>query len=356
MAAIAFDHVCKQYEAGASVVEDLSLHIDDGELLVLVGPSGCGKSTALRMIAGLEDVSRGTLSIGGRVVNDVPPKERDVAMVFQTYALYPHMTCFENMAFALVLRGVPRAEVKRRVETAARSLAIEHLLGRKPRALSGGQQQRVAIGRAIVREPAVLLMDEPLSNLDASLRTTMRAELKRLHRRLRTTFVYVTHDQTEALTLGDRIAVLHGGVLLQCDTPQRIYDAPACLFVATFIGTPPMNLIPADLAFDGETSVLAAPGLRLAIPRAPAHREGPVIAGVRPEHLQPADGPLGLKGTVELVESMGFESHVHLRMGDEEIVHRWLGREGLPTVGAPATLTADPATVHLFDPRTEARL
>jgi multiple sugar transport system ATP-binding protein len=358
VAAIAFEHVYKRYQGGAPIVEDLSLRVEDGELLVLVGPSGCGKSTTLRMIAGLEDVDGGTLSIGGRVVNDVPPKQRDVAMVFQSYALYPHMTCFENMAFSLALRRVPRDEVKRRVEATARALAIDHLLDRKPRALSGGQQQRVAIGRAIVREPGVLLMDEPLSNLDAALRSSMRAELRRLHRRLGTTFVYVTHDQTEALTLGERIAVLHGGALLQHDSPQQLYDRPANVFVATFIGAPPMNLIPAELRLDGPTSVLSAPSVRLALPRTPEHREGRVIAGVRPEHLgpAPAGASLGVQGDVEMVEAMGFESYVHLRVGEAAIVCRWLDRGTTPAVGARVALAAAPEHVHLFDPRTEERV
>ena len=358
MAAIAFEHVYKRYDDGAPVVDDLSLRIEDGELLVLVGPSGCGKSTALRMIAGLEDVTEGTLSIGGHVVNDVPPKERSVAMVFQSYALYPHMTCFENMAFALELRRCPKNEVKRRVGDTARALGIEDLLARKPRALSGGQQQRVAIGRAIVREPDVLLMDEPLSNLDAGLRGSMRAELKRLHRRLATTFVYVTHDQTEALTLGNRIAVLRDGALLQCDGPRSIYDHPACLFVATFLGSPPMNLLPAELLLDGEHALLAAPGLRLALPRAPGHRAGRVIVGIRPEHLTPAPAGalLGLTATVEMIEEVGFESYVHLRIDGAELVCRWTDRATLPAVGAPACFTVEPSVVHLFDPRSEARL
>jgi multiple sugar transport system ATP-binding protein len=357
MAAISFDHVSKRYD-GASVLEDLSLCIDDGELLVLVGPSGCGKSTALRLIAGLEDVTQGTLTIGGRVVNDVPPRERNVAMVFQSYALYPHMTCFENMAFALELRRCPRDEVRRRVGEAARALGIEHLLTRKPKALSGGQQQRVAIGRAIVREPDVLLMDEPLSNLDAALRGSMRAELTRLHRRLGTTFVYVTHDQTEALTLGSRIAVLRGGVLLQCDTPRRIYDRPACLFVASFIGSPPMNRLSAELSPDGEGARISAPGLCLALPRAPSRRAGRVIVGIRPEHLVPApEGAApGLTATVEMIEEVGFESLVHLRSDGAEIVCRWADRATLPAVGARAFLSVEPSAVHLFDPRSEARL
>jgi multiple sugar transport system ATP-binding protein len=358
LAAIAFEHVHKRYDDRSAVIDDLSLRIDHGELLVLVGPSGCGKSTALRMIAGLEDVSAGEVSIGGRVVNDVPPKDRNVAMVFQSYALYPHMTCFENMAFALRLRRLPADEVKRRVDEAARMLGIESLLSRKPRELSGGQQQRVAIGRAIVREPDVLLMDEPLSNLDAALRGAMRAELRRLHRRLGTTLVYVTHDQTEALTLGDRIAVLRGGSLLQCESPRAIYDRPACLFVATFIGSPPMNLLTAELALDGDEAVLQAKDLRLAVPRTPSHREGRVIVGIRPEHLDPApaEAALGLAATVEMIEEAGFESHVHLRADDTALVCRWIDRATLPAVGARVRLSADPANVHLFDPRSEVRV
>src|SRR6266478_3085315 len=248
MAQIIMDHVEKAYPGGVKAVNDLSLDVKDGEFMVFVGPSGCGKSTALRSIAGLEEITGGTITIGNRVVNDLPPKDRDIAMVFQNYALYPHMTVEQNLAFGLQLRKTPKDEIKRRVDVAARMLGLEQYLKRKPAALSGGQRQRVAMGRAIVREPQAFLMDEPLSNLDAKLRVQMRAEIARIQRDLRVTTIYVTHDQSEAMTLGDRVCVLRGGVLQQVDRPQVLYDHPANLFVAGFIGSPAMNLVEADLA------------------------------------------------------------------------------------------------------------
>src|ERR1700680_453365 len=248
MAEIVLDHVDKIYPGGVKGVDGLSLEIRDGEFMVLVGPSGCGKSTALRSIACLEEISSGTISIGGRVVNDLPPKDRDIAMVFQNYALYPHMTVEQNLAFGLQQRKTPKDEIKRRVTEVSRMLGLEQYLARKPAALSGGQRQRVAMGRAIVREPQAFLMDEPLSNLDAKLRVSMRAEIIKLHRRLRTTTIYVTHDQIEAMTMGDRIAVMRDGVMQQLDTPQGLYDHPANVFVAGFIGSPAMNLFPVDVA------------------------------------------------------------------------------------------------------------
>jgi len=362
MARVVFDHVEKRYGRGEPVVRDLSLTVQDQELLVLVGPSGCGKSTALRMIAGLEDVSAGTLSIGDRCVNDVAPKDRDVAMVFQNYALYPHMTCFANMAFALELRRAPREEIDRRVRAAARVLAIEHLLGRKPKELSGGQRQRVAIGRAIVREPQVFLMDEPLSNLDAQLRTSMRTEMKRLHRRLGATIVYVTHDQTEAMTLGDRIAVMRGGDLLQCDTPQAIYARPATSFVATFIGSPEMNLLAGELlASDGAPAVVGR-GFRVR-PAIAAHAPREVLVGVRPEHLVLAEGDslvgedaaFAVRGAVELVESTGGEAYVHLATEAGRLVCKRAG-DAAPTMGENVELRARAEHVHVFDKSSEARL
>src|SRR5262245_17991495 len=308
MASVVFDHVIKQYGDHPPVVKDLSLRIDDREFLVLVGPSGCGKSTALRMIAGLEDISGGTLLIGDQVVNDVEPKHRDIAMVFQNYALYPHMSCYENMAFALKLRKLPKDEIHRRVMAAARSLEIEHLLERKPKALSGGQRQRIAIGRAIVREPKVFLMDEPLSNLDAKLRVSMRAEIKKLHQRLKTTMVYVTHDQIEAMTLGDRIAILRAGDLMQIGTPHEVYGEPSNLFVATFVGSPQMNILRGELRRDGEQSIVTGKGFRFAVPGKASHRDGPVRLGIRPEHLSIAkeEERYKLASTVEVTEPMGF--------------------------------------------------
>src|SRR4051794_21209383 len=268
MAEIILDHVEKSYPGGVQAIEDLSLDIADGEFMVLVGPSGCGKSTALRMIAGLEEITGGTISIGGRVVNDVPPKDRDIAMVFQSYALYPHMTVRENLEFGLKIRKTPRAEMNSRVQEAAEILGITEFLERKPKQLSGGQRQRVAVGRAIVRKPSVFLFDEPLSNLDAKLRVQMRAEISKLQKTLKTTTVYVTHDQIEAMTMGNRIAIMRSGHLQQVGTPLEVYEQPANLFVASFIGTPPMNLVPATLA-DGGATVVAS-GLRLPVP--PAYR------------------------------------------------------------------------------------
>src|SRR5215218_2796780 len=306
MARVELEKVSKIYPGGIRAVNAIDLQIKDQEFIVLVGPSGCGKSTTLRMVAGLEEISEGTIRIGERVVNDVPPKDRDIAMVFQNYALYPHMTVYKNMAFALKLRGTPKAETDQRVRQAARILDIEHLLDRKPRQLSGGQRQRVAVGRAIVREPAAFLFDEPLSNLDAKLRVTTRAELKRLHHRLKTTTIYVTHDQEEAMTLGDRIVVMKDGVIQQADTPLKTYNDPVNRFVAGFIGMPPMNFFEGELkSQDGQLIfeegrldrgktpgelTLPGTGFRLPIPR---HLTEPlggsvgrhVVLGIRPEHL-----------------------------------------------------------------------
>ena len=253
MASLSLKHICKKYPGGVLAVSDFNLEIKDKEFVIMVGPSGCGKSTTLRMIAGLEEITSGELYIGDRLVNDVAPKDRDIAMVFQNYALYPHMTVFDNMAFGLKLRKTPKEEIKRRVEEAARILDIEHLLDRKPKALSGGQRQRVALGRAIVREPKVFLLDEPLSNLDAKLRAQMRTELSKLHQKLGTTFIYVTHDQTEAMTMADRIVVMKDGVIQQVDTPQHLYDLPCNMFVAGFIGSPQMNFIESVVVKKGDT-------------------------------------------------------------------------------------------------------
>ena len=377
MATVRFERVQKQYGNGEPVIADLTLHIADREFLVLVGPSGCGKSTALRMIAGLEDVTGGTLSIDGHVVNDLPPKARDVAMVFQNYALYPHMTCRANMGFALKLARVNKAEIARRVDEAAKILEIDHLLDRKPRQLSGGQRQRVAIGRAIVREPKVFLMDEPLSNLDAKLRVTMRAEIKRLHQRLRTTFVYVTHDQTEAMTLGTRIAIMNGGALQQCDTPANVYRRPANLFVATFVGSPPMNLLHGDLRGAGNESIVEGRGFRFVVPIDGRRHEGPVVLGVRPEHLSPADddaADAGITASVELTEPVGSEVYVTFRSeATEPGGVRAEGAGGLrvttdgtltcrvdearvPDIGASVRLTAPIDRLHVFDAKSGVRL
>jgi ABC-type sugar transport system ATPase subunit len=302
MAPIRFDEVSKVYSDGTRAVDSLDLMIEEGEFMVLVGPSGCGKTTALRMVAGLEGISDGTIRIGERIVNDVSPKDRDVAMVFQNYALYPHMTVADNLAFGLKLHKLRKPEIARRVHDAAVALDLEEHLLRKPKALSGGQRQRVALGRAIVREPAAFLMDEPLSNLDAALRVQTRAEILKLQKRLATTTIYVTHDQVEAMTMGDRIAVMRKGVLQQIGSPEALYTQPANTFVATFIGSPSMNLIPASSVGIGPETMLA---------------------GFRPEHIRlgaAEPGTFGFEAAVEVVEYLGDEQLVHLRFGETELV------------------------------------
>ena len=326
MAEVTFSDVAKVFADGTRAVSDLSLGTDDGEFMVLVGPSGCGKTTALRMVAGLEDISEGEIRIGDRVVNDVSSRDRDIAMVFQSYALYPHLTVFDNIAFSLRLRKEKKAEIDKRVREAARILDLEALLDRKPRALSGGQRQRVAMGRAIVRQPAAFLMDEPLSNLDAKLRVQMRAEISKLQRSIGVTTIYVTHDQVEAMTMGDRVAVMRKGQLQQVAPPQELYDRPLNLFVGGFIGSPAMNLVEAKLEREngGLAAVLGNTRLTLDdenVSARPALRsfEGkPVVVGIRPEHLEDAaiahDNPADrrLKGHVELREALGSELMVHL--------------------------------------------
>jgi multiple sugar transport system ATP-binding protein len=325
MADVKFDEIDKVYDNGVRAVDDLSLDIPDGEFLVLVGPSGCGKTTALRMVAGLEEISGGTLSIGGRVVNDLTPKERDIAMVFQSYALYPHLSVAENIAFGLRLRKTSKSVIAERVAWAAKMLDLTPYLDRRPKQLSGGQRQRVAMGRAIVRQPQVFLMDEPLSNLDAKLRVQMRADISKLQRDLGTTTVYVTHDQVEAMTMGDRVAVMNQGVLQQVDTPQRLYDQPANLFVAGFIGTPPMNLIETNVSVDGDSVALLIGGQRLPVPDAALKRypgirgaDGRrVVVGLRASDLHFArdrpDLPT-LTARLELVEVLGSESIAYFRI------------------------------------------
>jgi multiple sugar transport system ATP-binding protein len=329
MATVTFDHVWKRY-GDVIAVKDLNLDIQDEEFLVLVGPSGCGKTTALRMIAGLEEISEGTLRIGDRVVNDLAPKDRDVAMVFQSYALYPHMSVFDNLAFGLKLRKVSKAEIDKRVREAAATIELSNLLDRKPKQLSGGQRQRVALGRAIVREPAVFLMDEPLSNLDAKLRVQTRAEIARLHQRLRTTVVYVTHDQVEAMTMGDRIAVMNFGVLQQIGAPQDLYEKPINKFVAGFIGSPAMNFINVTPSTEGGKTMLKNESLELPLPdglRAAVQGDGSkeLTAGVRPEHFEIIDGtPPGpgavIRATTDVVEFLGNEELLHVRVGEHDLV------------------------------------
>jgi multiple sugar transport system ATP-binding protein len=324
MASVTLEQVTKVYPNGTVGVRDLDLEIADGEFLVLVGPSGCGKSTALRMVAGLEEISDGVMKIGDTVVNDLPPKDRDIAMVFQNYALYPHMTVRQNIGFALKLAGRPKDEIAERVSAAARTLELEQWLDRKPGQLSGGQRQRVAMGRAIVRNPAVFLMDEPLSNLDAKLRVQMRAEIARLQRELAVTTIYVTHDQIEAMTMGDRVAVMRDGMLQQVDDPERLYAHPRNLFVAAFIGSPSMNLVEAKLELDGDTTSVVLGDQRLTVP-ASVMAERPalkgyagkdLVVGMRPEHLtdpDPGSGIEHLSARVELREALGSELLLHLR-------------------------------------------
>ncbi len=328
MASVTFDHVWKRY-GDVVANNDLNLEIRDGEFMCLVGPSGCGKTTALRMIAGLEEVTEGTVRIGERVVNDLAPKDRDVAMVFQSYALYPHMSVRENLAFGLKLRRVPKEDIERRVQEAARIIELANLLDRKPKQLSGGQRQRVALGRAIVREPAVFLMDEPLSNLDAKLRVQTRAEIARLHQRLRTTTVYVTHDQVEAMTMGDRISVMSAGILQQVGTPQQLYEHPVNRFVAGFIGSPAMNFVPVTPQSSGDRTVLRDGNIEVPVPDRlrsglPAGDGRQIIAGFRPEHMEVAgatgDGAATMRVTVDVTEFLGNEQLLHMRSGDHDLV------------------------------------
>ncbi len=354
----------KVTEEGVLAVEDFNLEIADGEFIVLVGPSGCGKSTMLRMVAGLEEITRGEVCIDGRVVNDVQPRDRDIAMVFQNYALYPHKTVRGNMEYPLKLRKVPRDEMNRRVEEAAQILGITALLDRKPKALSGGQRQRVAIGRAIVREPKVLLMDEPLSNLDAKLRNQMRSEIIKLRQRINTTFIYVTHDQTEAMTLGDRIVVMKDGMVQQIGTPQEVYDSPANVFVAGFIGVPQMNFYDARLVRDGDAYRVELDGISVPVSAEKCARlaaqgvgDGDVTLGVRPENIELAEAGDGraLTGTVEATEMMGSAVHLHVNVDgkDSIIILQNVEEDGRhPSdikVGDRVSFAFGGSVVHLFD-------
>jgi multiple sugar transport system ATP-binding protein len=367
MADVAFNEVDKVYDNGVQAVFGLTLDIHDGEFLVLVGPSGCGKTTALRMVAGLEDISDGTLSIGGRVVNDVSPKERDIAMVFQNYALYPHLSVAENIAFGLRLRKAPKATINERVAWAAKLLDLTPYLDRKPKELSGGQRQRVAMGRAIVRQPQVFLMDEPLSNLDAKLRVQMRADIAKLQRELKTTTVYVTHDQIEAMTMGDRVAVMNKGVLQQVDAPQRLYDRPENLFVAGFIGSPPMNLLEAHVSANGDVSIDLG-GNTLPIPDAalanyPKLREWNgrnVIVGLRAGDLHPAQGFDQLPqitADVELVESLGGESMAYFKVDARQIkAESSAAEEELENEDEASVVGSRPNLVASFPPHVQLRI
>jgi multiple sugar transport system ATP-binding protein len=351
MARVALAGVRKVYDNGYVAVEDASFEAREGELLVFVGPSGCGKSTLLRMIAGLESITAGTISIGDRVVNDVPPKARDIAMVFQSYALYPHMTVYDNMAFSLKLRHAPKGELDEQVRRAAGMLGLESILERKPRELSGGQRQRVALGRALVRQPAVFLLDEPLSNLDAKLRLQTRAEISRLHHKIGATMIYVTHDQIEAMTLGDRIVVLNQGRVQQIDTPMALYQKPANRFVAGFIGSPAMNFLEGRI--DGQTFVSKENTIR--IPLGKTRQSGPIVAGVRPEDISIArDGEAATTLTLDLVEPVGNEIFLHGRADNELIVAR-VPPQQVPAAGQPVRLTFHPDRLHFFDPESAER-
>ena len=362
MASVTFDHVYKRF-GDVIAVNDLYIVVEDKEFLVLVGPSGCGKTTALRCLAGLEDISEGRILIADQVVNDVAPKDRDIAMVFQSYALYPHMTVYDNMAFGLKLRKTPKQEIKKRVENAARILGIEHLLDRKPRQLSGGQRQRVAVGRAIVREPKVFLFDEPLSNLDAKLRVETRANISKLHQQLQTTFIYVTHDQVEAMTMASRIAVINKGILQQIDTPQTLYDFPNNLFVAGFIGSPAMNFFPATLKKDGSKVIVDGGSFSVEIPE---NRVAPylpyvgkaVIFGIRPEDIHnPKFAPPGIEdqpveAVVDVTELMGNEIFVYLKTGESNFVARVDPRSRYQ-INDKVQMVFNMANMHIFDRDSE---
>ncbi|MBR5922818.1 MAG: sn-glycerol-3-phosphate ABC transporter ATP-binding protein UgpC [Clostridia bacterium] len=375
MASLSLRNVYKRYPGNVTAVSDFNLEIKDKEFIILVGPSGCGKSTTLRMVAGLEEITEGEIYIGDRLVNDVAPKDRDIAMVFQNYALYPHMTVFDNMAFGLKLRKTPKDEIRRRVEEAAKILDIEHLLERKPKALSGGQRQRVALGRAIVREPKVFLLDEPLSNLDAKLRAQMRTEISKLHQRLGTTFIYVTHDQTEAMTMGTRIVVMKAGFIQQVDTPQNLYLYPCNLFVAGFIGSPQMNFIESKILKEGgdfyaefgseDTKTRAGVKYKIKLPadknkddRLEAYVDKEVIMGIRPEHVHNEEDLLSankdgiVEADVEVTELMGAETYLYMNCEGQTINAR-VAPTNTARPGDKIKIALEPSKIHLFDKDTE---
>ena len=365
MASVSLRHIYKKYPGGVTAVSDFNLEIKDKEFLVLVGPSGCGKTTTLRMIAGLEEITEGELFIGDQLVNDVAPKDRKIAMVFQNYALYPHMTVFENMAFGLKLNKTPKEEIKRRVEEAARILDITHLLDRKPKALSGGQKQRVALGRAIVRNPKVFLLDEPLSNLDAKLRAAMRTELTKLHNRVGTTFIYVTHDQVEAMTMATRIVVMKDGLIQQVDTPQNLYDSPCNLFVAGFIGTPQMSFINGtltkkgeDMYFNFEDKSIKMPAEKANNPALKDYIDQEVVVGLRPECIHDAPAQVEaftdsqVEAFVDVTELMGAEIYLYLTIGETNLTARVSSRS-TSRAGDTIKVAFDTSRIHVFDKDTE---
>ena len=368
MAELKLKNIVKKYPNGFVAVKDFSLDIADKEFIIFVGPSGCGKSTTLRMIAGLEDISAGELYIGDKLVNIVSPKDRDIAMVFQNYALYPHMTVYDNMAFGLKLRKVPKDEINKKVHEAAKILDIEHLLDRKPKALSGGQRQRVAMGRAIVRKPKVFLMDEPLSNLDAKLRVQMRSEISKLHHKLQTTFIYVTHDQTEAMTLGTRIVVLKDGIIQQVDTPQNLYNKPNNLFVAGFIGSPQMNFIEAKVTQVGPDVMVAFGEYRVKLPenKTKALVDGgyvdkDIIMGIRPEDIHDEDIFLSaspesiVEAQVEVTELLGAETNLFLSIAGQSVTAR-VDSRSTAKIGDVISVALDVNRIHLFDKETEVTI
>ncbi len=365
MASLSLRHIYKKYPGGVTAVSDFNLEVKDKEFLVLVGPSGCGKTTTLRMIAGLEEITEGELFIGDQLVNDVAPKDRQIAMVFQNYALYPHMSVFENMSFGLKLNKTPKEVIKRRVEEAARILDITHLLDRKPKALSGGQKQRVALGRAIVREPKVFLLDEPLSNLDAKLRAAMRTELTKLHQRVGTTFVYVTHDQVEAMTMATRIVVMKDGLIQQVDTPQNLYDSPCNIFVAGFIGTPQMNFIKGTLTKKGDGVYFNFEDISLKLPEDKANAPEladyigkEVVVGLRPEGISDevkaveAAPEASFDVSVEVTELMGAEIYLYLNIGETNLIARVSSRSK-SRAGDKIKVAFDMSRLHIFDNDTE---
>ena len=354
MSGLTIKNVRKSYGA-VNIIHGVDVEIADGEFVILVGPSGCGKSTLLRMIAGLEDITGGEISIGGRVVNNLPPKDRDIAMVFQNYALYPQMTVAQNMGFALQLAGAKRAEIDEKVGQAAKILGLQPLLDRKPAQLSGGQRQRVAMGRAIVRDPKVFLFDEPLSNLDAKLRVKMRAEIKALHQRLKTTIVYVTHDQIEAMTMADKIVVLQGGKVEQVGSPLELYDRPRNVFVAGFLGSPAMNFLEGEVMGGASSALVLPTGTRIELENAPAHSEGrEVILGIRPEDLSFASEG-GVTATVTVVEPTGSETHVALDLEGTELT--WVMRERVDLVpGQKIQVSLKTPNLHFFDKASQQRL
>ena len=365
MASLSLKHIYKKYPGGVTAVSDFCLEIQDKEFVIFVGPSGCGKSTTLRMIAGLEEITEGELYIGDKLMNDIAPKDRDIAMVFQNYALYPHMTVFENMAFGLKLRKTPKEEIKRRVEEAAEILGITHLLDRKPKAMSGGQKQRVALGRAIVRNPKVFLLDEPLSNLDAKLRATMRTELTKIHKRVGTTFVYVTHDQVEAMTMATRIVVMKDGLIQQVDSPQTLYDKPVNMFVAGFIGTPQMNFINATLEKKDDGTYICFEGNSLRLPDEKASNPAleeyigkEVVAGIRPECIH--DEPIYLETmkenvidvNVDITELMGAEIYLYIAIGEQNAIAKVSSRSQA-RAGDTIQVAIEANRIHLFDKDTQ---